>query len=259
MPADFHGIDGLTHALKKVMEDSHGRTCSFDEVAEILSEILHQTEVRNNNVKKCLNGTLLYILYMSGDTIYIRLIHIFLDIYITNSRIGQLLHHAETSLQHKLGYNQQLKSISDDFHQLFTNEGHMQLLFEHLNACGEKLMQKLYNSKQLSISGAPRLVWDFGQIRVRGSSGSTGAYTKSFGVTQMDFQRRMRTEEEICRLKMPKVSRSKPPSMKSCSVQSSGWEPLMALADDMAFWNGPGVRSPMKKKSRVERKGEFHL
>ena len=83
-------MDGLTHALKTVMEDSHGRTGSFDEVAEILSEALHQTEVRTANVKKCLNGE--HIICLFSHEIYFCI----LDIYITNARVGQLLHHAET-------------------------------------------------------------------------------------------------------------------------------------------------------------------
>ena len=74
LPADFQGIDGLTHALKRVMEDSHGRTGSFDEVAEILSEILHHTEVRNTNVKKCLNGKI-FELWVNNLRVNFRHLH----------------------------------------------------------------------------------------------------------------------------------------------------------------------------------------
>ena len=132
----------------------------------------------------------------------------------------------------------------------------MELLFDHLNACAEKLVKKLYNSKQLSLSGSPKLKWDWSHIRVRGSSGATGSYSKSYGVTQNEFTKRLRTEEEICRLKMPKVARAKPSAMKNLNIQPVGWETLMSLVDNMPFWRGAGAQSPAKKRTRVDKKGE---
>ena len=184
---------------------------------------------------------------------------LFLDIYVTNCRIGQLLHHSEIGLQQKLAYQQQLDSLVDDFGELFKSEGRMGTLIDHLNQCAEKLVRKLYSTKQLVVSGAPTLRWDWRHVRVRGSSGSTGSFSKSFGVTQSEFQKRLRAEEEVCRLKMPKVSRAKPPAMKNRSVQSIGWESMMSLVGNMKFWNGPGGRSPLKKRTKVERKGNAVL
>ena len=111
-----------------------------------------------------------------------------LDIFITNCRIGQLLHHAENGLQQKLAYQQQLDSMADEFDQLFKAEGRMELLFDHLNECAVKLAKRMYSCKQLTMSGSPRLKWDWSQVRFRGSSGNTGVYSKSYGVTQNEFQ-----------------------------------------------------------------------
>lgn len=179
------------------------------------------------------------------------------DIYITNSRLGQLLHYSENALQQKFGYQQQLDSIAKEFGELFKNEGRMETLMSNLNLCADKLVKKLYASKQLVVSGSPRLRWDWTQVRVRGSSGSTGCYSKSFGITQSDFQKRMRAEEEVCLVSTPKVSRAKPPAMKNRSVRPTGWEAMMSLVGDMKFWNGLSGRSPVKKKSKVERKGQL--
>ena len=146
----------------------------------------------------------------------------------------------------------------DDFGELFKSEGRMEALFDHLNQCADKLAKKLYNSKQLVVSGSPKLRWDWRHVRVRGTSGSTGSFSKSYGITQSEFQKQLRAEEEVCRLKMPKVSRAKPPGMKNRSVQSVGWESMMSLVGDMKYWNGPSGRSPVKKRSKVERKGINH-
>ncbi len=46
----------MTHAVRKVMEDSYQRTSSFEEVAEVIAEAFHHTEVRNQRVQKAING-----------------------------------------------------------------------------------------------------------------------------------------------------------------------------------------------------------
>lgn len=131
----------------------------------------------------------------------------------------------------------------------------MQLLFDNLNECGSKLVKKLYQGKHLSIEGAPKLVWDWSDVRVRGTSGATGSFSKSYGVTQAEFAKRMRTEEDQCRVKPAKVSKTKPPSMKDSSLLSPSWEAMMSLSNTAKFWSEPGAASPMKKKSKVERQG----
>ena len=168
-----------------------------------------------------------------------------------------MLNHAEVCCEKRLSYQKQLDSIADDFQQLFVNEGRMQLLIENLNECGAKLVKKLYQGKQLTIEGAPKLIWDWSGVRVRGTSGATGSFSKSYGVTQAEFAKRMRTEEDQCRVKPVKVSKTKPPSMKSTSLLSPSWEALMSLSNNSKFWNEPGSASPMKKKSKVERQGWF--
>ena len=183
------------------------------------------------------------------------LICFYSDVYITNGRVVQLLNHAENCCEKRLSYQKQLKSISDDFQQLFVTEGKMQLLFDNLNECGRKLVKRLYNGKQLTIEGAPKLVWDWSEVRVRGTSGATGSFSKSYGVTQADFSKRMRTEEDQCRVKPAKVTKAKPPSMRSASLLSPSWEALMSLSNSMKFWSEPGSTSPLKKKSKVERQG----
>ena len=154
-----------------------------------------------------------------------------------------------------MSYQRQLKSIADDFQQLFVTEGKLQLLFDDLNECGQKLVNRLYNGKQLTIEGAPKLVWDWSGVRVRGTSGSTGSYSKSYGVTQADFAKRMRTEEDQSRVKPVKVTKAKPPSMRSSSLLSPSWEALMSLSNSVKFWHEPESASPVKKRSKIERQG----
>jgi len=165
------------------------------------------------------------------------------------------LSHAEANEERRLTYQRQLNSIAADFGQLFNAEGNMSLLMDDLNKCGERLVQQLYNGKQLNIEGFPRLVWDWSHVRIRGTSGATGAYSKSYGVTQTDFSKRLRTEEDQCRVKPVKVCRAKPSSMKNASMASPSWESFMSLANSMKFWSEPGAASPVKKKSRTDRKG----
>ena len=133
----------------------------------------------------------------------------------------------------------------------------MEVLFEHLNECGQRLVQRLYNTKQITIEGRPVLTWDWSQVRIRGTSGSTGSYSKSFGVSQPDFSKRMRTEEDQCRVKTSKVGKAKPPSMRNRSLVSPGWESWMSLSNDMKFWSEKGTTSPVKKRTKVERTGKY--
>ena len=133
----------------------------------------------------------------------------------------------------------------------------MALLFDHLNECGQRLIKRLYNGKQLIVDGAPKLIWDWSRVRIRGSSGGTGNFSKSYGVASPEFQRRMRTEEDQCKTKVPKVVRAKPPSLSSMSLQPPSWEPLMSLVEDIKFWSVHGAASPAKKKPRVDRTGKY--
>ena len=135
----------------------------------------------------------------------------------------------------------------------------MEVLFTHLNECGQRLVNQLYNSKQLTIEGSPVLSWDWSRVRIRGTSGSTGSYTKTFGVSQPDFSKRMRIEEDQSRIKMSKVGKAKPPSMRNSSLASPSWDSFMSLSNDMKIWSEKGASSPMKKRSKVERTGESIL
>ena len=60
LPRDFQSLDGLMMGLRQMMEDSHGRTSSFDEFAEILADVLYKSETRSKQVKKALNGKFLH-------------------------------------------------------------------------------------------------------------------------------------------------------------------------------------------------------
>ena len=177
------------------------------------------------------------------------------DLYLTNSRLAQLLDMVETNIDRKFNYQNQASSVAEDFHQLFLAESNMGLLFEHLEKCGQRLISRLYNSRQLTIDGAPKLVWDWSKVRVRGSAGSTGNFSKTFGVTQTEFQRRMRTEEDQMKVLTPKIQRVKIPTMRGATLQSSSWEPMMSLVNNMRFWSNAGMSSPVRKKARVDRTG----
>ena len=55
---EFQSTDGLTGALRQVIDDSFKRTGSYDEASEVIAEILSQNETRTANVRKVLNGKL---------------------------------------------------------------------------------------------------------------------------------------------------------------------------------------------------------
>lgn len=59
LPTEFHSTDGLASALRQVINDSFDRTGSYDEVSEVLAEILRQNETRSANFRKVLNGKFL--------------------------------------------------------------------------------------------------------------------------------------------------------------------------------------------------------
>ena len=135
----------------------------------------------------------------------------------------------------------------------------MEVLMNDLNECGNRLVRQLYNGKNLSIEGAPKLVWDWSSVRIRGTSGATGSYSKSYGITQTDFAKRMRNEEDLSRVRPQKVTKAKPSSMKNASLASPSWESFMSLANSMKYWSEPGTASPMKKRSRTDRNGRLLL
>ena len=178
------------------------------------------------------------------------------DIFVTNCRLEQLLNYTESALERKFAYEKQSKLVADDFQRHFQEESGMQLLFKHLNQCGKKLVKQLYSGKHLTIEGAPVLTWDWSRVRIRGTSGASGSFSKSYGVGQPDFDRKMRLEEERAAVTVPSVPPVRVPSLRQMSLLSPSWDPLMSLVSDMKFWTEPGVASPLKKKTRLEKQSK---
>ena len=53
-----------------MMEDSYGRTTSFDEFAEILADVLYKSETRSKQVKKALNGMYFVTVLIFGESCF---------------------------------------------------------------------------------------------------------------------------------------------------------------------------------------------
>ena len=57
LPKRFQTAEGLNGALGSVLDDSYTRTGSFDESAEVLSELFHGFEIKMGNYRRVINGT----------------------------------------------------------------------------------------------------------------------------------------------------------------------------------------------------------
>ena len=56
LPKRFQSAEGLSSAIGSVLDDSYTRTGSFDESAEVLSELFHGFETKMVNYRRVING-----------------------------------------------------------------------------------------------------------------------------------------------------------------------------------------------------------
>ena len=63
LPKRFQTPEGLSGAIGSILDDSYTRTGSFDESAEVLSELFHGLETKMKNYHRVLNGKLTVIGY----------------------------------------------------------------------------------------------------------------------------------------------------------------------------------------------------
>ena len=56
LPKRFQTADGLSGAIGSVLDDSYTRTGSFDESAEVMSELFQGMEAKMINYQRVLNG-----------------------------------------------------------------------------------------------------------------------------------------------------------------------------------------------------------